>query len=85
MENKPSSAGKTAAIAGVTATQFVILLMWACQHFGIPDMTIDVATAIVSIATAMAGGLMHLNQRHSEKKEKESNAQTNGVTGGPGA
>lgn len=79
-----ASAGKTVAIAGVTATQFVVVLMWFCQHFGIPDMTLDVASAIISIATAFAGGVMHVDQRKREKKEREDEKE-NGVTGGPGA
>jgi hypothetical protein len=66
--DKPASAGKTAAIAGMAATQSVTLLLYIVHKFGIDDMTPEVAAAIIGVATTIAGAIMHGFQRSEEKK-----------------
>jgi hypothetical protein len=51
--------GATAALAGGIAGYLVTILMYLAKHFGIDDMTMEVATAFVSIAIAIAGGVSH--------------------------
>lgn len=83
MDKMPPSAGKTVAIAGVSATQLVTLLLWVSPKFGITDMNDAVAASIVGIAMAFAGAIMHTLQRKEEKRNAQADAETNGVTGGP--
>lgn len=68
MEQAPS-AGKTAAIAGLTATQAVTLLLYVVHCWGINDMTPEVAAAIIGLAVTFTGAIMHVSQRREEKKE----------------
>ncbi len=83
MEKAPS-AGKTAAIAGLGATQAVTLLLYVVHKFGIDDMTPEVAASIIGLAVTVAAAIMHIFQRSEEKKESDNANITNGVMGGPG-
>ena len=49
---------------------FRSVFMWLCRHFGIDDMTVADATAFVSIAVFVAGGIHH----HFEQKRAAQNA-----------
>lgn len=65
----PPSAGKTTAIAGLSSTQAVVLLLYVVHRWGINDMTPEVAASIIGLATTITGLLMHTSQRNGEKKE----------------
>lgn len=66
--NKQST-GTTAALAGGIAGYLVTILMYLAHHFGINDMTVEVATAFVSVAIFIAGGISHF----IERKPNETN------------
>lgn len=67
------TSGQQMALAGVTSSQMVTLLLYAVHRFGIDDMTPEVAAAIVGAATVMGGTFSHylekwlLNRPHTKR------------------
>lgn len=84
MEKAPSS-GKTTALAGIGATQLVTLLLYTVHRFGIDDMTPEVAGAIVGVAMALGGGIMHELQRMRERREAKDETPNGEFGGAPTA
>ncbi len=81
MVDSPPSTGKSVAVAGLSATSGVTLLLYVVHKFGIDDMPPEVAAAIIGLATTVAGAIMHDFQRRAERRINA--AETNGVMGGP--
>ena len=81
--DQPSSVGKQVALAGLSATQAVTLLLYVCNKLGMDDMTPEVAGAIIGVAVAAAGGIMHDVQRRRERKDRERKAALKAMEGGP--
>ncbi len=81
--NQPPSSGKTIAVAGMSATQGVTLLLYVCHKLGIQDMTVDVASAIICIAAGAAGAVIHDVQRKRERREKERHDAIKATEVGP--
>ena len=77
-EQAPSM-GKTTSIASLGTGSGITVLLWFAHKAGIDDMPPEVAAAIIGFAGAVAGSIMHYNQRKSE------NAQANGTGNGPAA
>lgn len=69
MTDQPSSsAGQTVAIAGLSATQGVTLLLYVSDKIGLTDMTPEVAASIIGVAAAIAAGILHDVERRRAAK-----------------
>lgn len=68
-----ASAGQQAALTGVSSTQAVTLLLYVVHLFGMNDMPPEVAAAIIGLAYAAAGGIMHY---FSTKRLKHASRST---------
>lgn len=69
------TSGQQTALAGVTSTQLVTLLLYVVHFFGINDMTPEVAASIVGLATAVAGAVMHRVERHERPRNQRAEDQ----------
>jgi len=83
MENQQPSAGKQVALAGLSATQAVTLLMFVCEKLGLTGVTPEIAAAIIGLAMALAGGIMHDLQRKRERRALERQESIKATEVGP--
>jgi hypothetical protein len=77
---KQQSTGTTAALATGVTGYLITILMWVCEQLSI-KMDLTVATAFVSVAVMIAGGIGHYIDVKIERALHEESSNS-GASGG---